>query len=89
MLCTTSKTEGEVGPAKLVLSPSNSLLTVPRRQFCCGSLLPVFGVRLSVTFSSVSVAEWPPFGKQLFTRLTICYLCILTICNISYFPFWF
>ena len=40
--------------------------------FCCGSLLPCFGVRVSVTFhltcvhvyfSSVLVAEWPPFGK--------------------------
>ena len=38
---------------------------------CCGSLLPVFGVRISVTFhlmcvriifSSVSVAGWPSFG---------------------------
>ena len=38
----------------------------------CGSLLPVFGVRVSVTFhltcvniifSSVWVAEWPPFVK--------------------------
>ena len=42
-----------------------------------------------IMFSSVSVAEWPSFGKQLLTRLTICYLCILTICNISYFPFVF
>ena len=40
------------------------------RYFCCGSLLPVFGVRVSVTFhltcisfTSVSVAEWRPFGK--------------------------
>ena len=57
-----------------------------------------FGVRISVTFhlmcvhiifSSVSVAEWSPFGKQLLIRLTICSLCILTICYISYFPFWF
>ena len=41
-------------------------------EFWCGSLLPVFGVRVSVmfhlmfvhyTFSSVWVAEWPPFGK--------------------------
>ena len=40
-------------------------------------------------FSSVWVAEWPPFGKQLLTLLTICSLCILTICNISYFPFGF
>ena len=30
-------------------------------------------------FSSVWVAEWPPFGKQLLTRLTICFHCILTI----------
>ena len=57
-----------------------------------------YGIRVSVTFhlmcvhitfSSVSVAEWPPFGKYLFTRLTICFICILTICNISYFPFCF
>ena len=50
----------------------NSLLTIPRQYFCRGSLLHVFGVRVSVTFhlmcvhiifSSVSVAEWPPFGK--------------------------
>ena len=62
------------------------------------SLLPVFGVKVSVTFhltcvhiifSSVWVAEWPPPGKKLLTRLTICSLCILTICNFSYFPFWF
>ena len=50
MFCTTSKTEGEVGAVKLVQAPSNSLLTVPRQKFCCGSLLPVFGVRVSVTF---------------------------------------
>ena len=29
--------------------------------------------------SSVSVAEGPPFGKQLLTRFTICSFCILTI----------
>ena len=40
-------------------------------------------------FSSVSVAEWPPFGKELLTRLTLCSLCILAICKISYFPFCF
>ena len=33
----------------------------------------------SYYLSSVLVAEWPPFGKELLTRLTICYLCILTI----------
>ena len=37
-------------------------------------------------FSSGWVAEWPPFGKELLTRLTIYSLCMLTIC---YFPFWF
>ena len=40
-------------------------------------------------FSSVWVAEWPPFGKELIPRLTICSLCILTICNFCYFLFWF
>ena len=34
-----------------------------------------------IIFSPVWVAEWPPFGKELLTRLTICFLCILTICN--------
>ena len=44
MFCTTLETEGEVVRVhvKLVKSPSNSLLTVQRRYFCCGSLLPVF-----------------------------------------------
>ena len=38
-----------------------------------------------ITFSSVWVADWPPFGKELLTRLTICSLCILTICNVPPF----
>ena len=54
-----------------------------------------FGVRFSVkfhfmfvhyTFSSVRVAEWPPFGKKLPARLAICSPCILSICNIYLFP---
>ena len=53
-----------------------------------------FGVRVSVmfhlmfvnyTFSSVRVAEWPPFGKWLPARLTICSHCLLYICNIYLF----
>ena len=40
-----------------------------------------------INFSSVQIAEWQPFGKELLTRLTIFSLCILTICNFSYFPF--
>ena len=42
-----------------------------------------------IMFSSVEVAEWPPFGKELLARLTICSLCFMIICNFSYFPFWF
>ena len=34
-----------------------------------------------IIFSSVWVSEWPTFGKELLTRLTICSLCIFTICN--------
>ena len=30
---------------------------------------------VNIIFSSVSVAEWPPFGKQLITSVS--YLCIL------------
>ena len=54
-----------------------------------------FGVVVSVmflfmflhyTFSSVWVAEWPPFGKQLPARLAICSHCIWSICNIYLFP---
>ena len=54
-----------------------------------------FGVRVSVmfhfmfvhtTFSSVCVAEWPPFGKTRSARLAICSHCILSICNIYLFP---
>ena len=54
-----------------------------RTRQSCGSQLPVFGVGVSVTFhltcvhvnfSLVSVAEWPSFGKELLTRLTICFL---------------
>ena len=41
-----------------------------------------------VIFSSVGVAEWPSFGKELLTRSTIYSLCILTICNFSYFTIW-
>ena len=83
MFCTTSETEGEVGAKAVVLLWFS---------------VACFGVRVSVTFhlifvniilSSVWDAEWPPFGKELLTRLTICSLCILTSCYFSYFMFWF
>ena len=32
-------------------------------------------------------AERPPIRKEMPTRLTICSLCILNICNFSYFSF--
>ena len=69
-------------------TPSSTLLTVPVRWFCCGSLLPVFYVRVSrmfhitcvyIIFSSVSFVEWPPFVRWLLARLTICSHCSLTI----------
>ena len=55
-----------------------AIMIVPRQWFCCSSLLPSFGVGVSVTFhlmfvniifSSVWVAEWPAFVKELLTRL--------------------
>ena len=35
------------------------------------------------------IAEWLPFGKELRPQLTICSLCIMPICCLNYFPFWF
>ena len=68
-------------------------------QFQCGSSVVVlccmfwskrFGdvspYVCSYHFSSVWVAEWSPLGKELPTRLMICSLYILNICNFSYFP---
>ena len=46
-------------------------------------------MRVNIIFSSVWVAEWPSFWKELLTRLTICSLCTLTICKFSYLAFWF
>ena len=43
-----------------------------------------------IIFSSVWVAEWPLFGNSCSLGLPYnCSLCILTICNFSYIPFWF
>ena len=54
MFCISSETEGEVVHVKL-LPASNSLLTVPMRYFYCGSLLPVFGARVLMTFHHTCV----------------------------------
>ena len=61
-------------------------------------MLPVFGVRVSVTFhlmlvhnnfSLVWVAEWPSFGKKLYTLLAECSLYIWSICRFSFSRFGF
>ena len=53
--------------------------------FCC---LFLVSLRVFIYFSLASVAELPPFGKKLLTRLTMFSLFILlTICNIRYFRF--
>ena len=51
MFCTTSETKGDVGAVKHVKAAlSYVILAVLRRQFCCGYMLHVFGVRVSVSF---------------------------------------
>ena len=57
--------------------------------FWCQSSIDVLSNVCSYYLSSVLVAEWPYFGKELLSRLTICSLCILTLCYFSYFPIWF
>ena len=61
------------------------------------TLLTVFGVRVSVMFHLMcfhiisvrfEILSGNLFGKELLTRLTICSLCILTICYFSHFPLW-
>ena len=44
---------------------------------------------VQIIFSSVKVAERPPFGKGPLTRLTVYSLCIFSICDFIYFHFWF
>ena len=46
-------------------------------------------IQIQLFYSSVYVAEWPPFGKELPAPLTLCSPGIMSICNSSYFPFWF
>ena len=41
---------------------------------------------VKINLRSVTVAEWPLFGKDLLIRLTVCYLCNMSIFNVSYFP---
>ena len=53
---------------------------------CC---LHLMNMCVRIMLSTVLVAEWPPFGKELLTRLTVCFLYTLPICNVTYFQFWF
>ena len=54
--------------------------------FCVRVLVMFHFIFVHYTFSSVSVAKWPPFGKYLPARLAICSPCILSICNIYLIP---
>ena len=40
-------------------------------------------------FSYAMVAVWPPFGKELHIGLSICSVCIMSICYFGCFPLWF
>ena len=48
------------------------------RCFCVRVSVMFHFMFVHYTFSSVWVAEWPPFGKQLPARLAICSHCILS-----------
>ena len=77
ILCTTSETEGEVSAVKHVSAPpppplKKFITDCSKAVVLLWFSVACFGVRVSVTFhlicfhiifSSVSVAEWPPFGK--------------------------
>ena len=39
--------------------------------------------------SKVLVDKWPPFGKELLTRLAVCSHCIMSVFNFGCFTFWF
>ena len=55
--------------------------------FWCQSFGDVSPYACSYYFYSVWVTEWQSFRKELTTRSTIYSLRILTIRNLSYFPF--
>ena len=71
-VCTASVTEGEVPRKKLVSAPQEFVTDRSNAVVLTWFSVAYFGVRVSVmfhlmfvhyTFSSVLVAEWPPFGK--------------------------
>ena len=50
----------------------------------CRVSVPFHFYSVYIIFSAVCVAEWAPAHSVDHMGL-----CILTICNFSYFPFWF
>ena len=71
-VCTTSVTEGEVARKKTSLGSQEFVTDRSKAVVLTWLFVACFGVRVSVmfhlmfvhyTFSSVLVAEWPPFGK--------------------------
>ena len=58
-------------------------------MFLCQSFVDVSSYVCLYYFSSVWVTEWPPSWKKLLTRLTMCTLCILTICILAISRFGF
>ena len=71
------------GPRWFVAGRSGVVLMWISVAFLCRGFGDVSLYNGSYYFDSVRVAEWSPFGKGLLTRLTICYLCILTVCGFS------
>ena len=73
--------------------PSYLLLAVPRWYFSCGSICCLLLMSVLMLALPFVCALLKPSGnlflKELFTMLTICSLCDLSICNLSYFPLWF
>ena len=57
------------------------------------SFSEVFTLRIcrlcKLNLSLVKVAEGPPFRKGLFIQFTVCSICIMLICNISFSHFGF
>ena len=51
--------------------------------------VPFHFLYLRIIFSSVYVAQWSSFVKELHTWFTVYSLCIISICSFSSFSFWF
>ena len=82
---------GWFGPRWFVADRSRAVVLVRFSVACFGVTVSVAFhlVFVHIIFSSVLVAGWPPYWKELLTRLDKCSLCVLTLCNFSCFPFWF